>query len=84
LPCIDKIEFPEQKILFPLFKIFLSLTANFNNEFFFNTKHSSNLINIDLIKGYFGLIFLSLFSIEFIVCSGIFEILTILELLVFF
>ena len=33
------------------FKIFLSLTAKSNNVFFFNTKHSSNLINIDLKKG---------------------------------
>ena len=37
---------------FPFFfKIFLSLTAKFNNVFFFNTKHSSNLINTDLKKG---------------------------------
>ena len=38
-------------ISFPFFfKNFFSLTAKFNNVFFFNTKHSSNLINIDLIK----------------------------------
>ena len=29
---------------------------------------------MDLIKGYFGLIFILLFSIEFIICSGIFDI----------
>jgi len=47
--------------------------AKFNNVFFFNTKHSSNLINIDLIKGYSGIVLLLLFSIEFIIRSGIFE-----------
>ena len=55
-------------------KVSLSLISNFTNVFFFNTKHSSNLISMDLKKGYFGLVSLSLFSIEFIICSEIFEI----------
>ena len=63
------------KSLFFSLEVSTSLIANFSNEFFFNPKHSSNLINIDLIKGYFGLIFLILFSIEIIVYSGIFAIL---------
>jgi len=57
--------FLKRKSFPSFFKIFLSLTANFNNVFFFNTKHSSNLINIDLIKGYSGLIFLLLSSMIF-------------------
>ena len=61
-------------LLFLLFlKAFLSLIANFTNVFFFNPKHPSSLINIDLIKGYFGLVFILLFSIDFIVSSGIFD-----------
>jgi len=75
LPChvLIRSNFLNRKSFLSFFKIFLSLTANFNNVFFFNTKHSSNLINIDLIKGYSGLIFLLLSSIDFIILSGIFE-----------
>ena len=62
------------KSFFSFFKFSLSVVANLSNVFFFNAKHSSSLINIDLRKGYFGLIPLLLFSIELIVCSGIFEI----------
>ena len=60
--------------LFSFLEVSPSLIANFSNVFFFNPKHSSNLNNIDLINGYFGLVFLLLFYIEIIVCSGIFEI----------
>ena len=75
LPChvLIRSNFLNRKSFPSFFKIFLSLTAKSNHVFFFNTKHSSNLINIDLIKGYSGLIFLLLFSIEFIIRSGIFE-----------
>ena len=61
------------KSFFSFLYISFSLVANFTNVFFFNTKHSSNLIKIDLIKGYSGLVLLLLFSIEFIIRSGIFE-----------
>ncbi len=64
-----------RKFGFSFLKLFFSLVANFTNVFFFNIKHSSSFINIDLIKGNFGLVFFLLFSIELIVCSGIFEIL---------
>ena len=75
LPChvFIRSNFLNRKSLSLFFKNFFSLTANFNKVFFLNPKQSSNLINIDLIKGYFGIIFLLLFSIEFIILSGIFE-----------
>ena len=62
------------KSLLCLLKVFFSLIIKLNNEFFLISRHFSNLINIDLMKGYFGLRFSILFSIELIVCSGIFEI----------
>ena len=56
LPCHELIRsnFLNRKTFPSLFKIFLSLTANFNNVFFFKAKHSSNLINIDLINTWQG------------------------------
>ena len=42
---------------FSFLKVSTSLVAYFTNVFFFNTKHSSSLINMDLMKGYFGIKF---------------------------
>ena len=66
---------PTIKSYFSFLKFSTSSIDYFINLFFFNAKHSSSLINIDRMKGYFGIDFSSLFSIEIIVCSGIFEIL---------
>ena len=63
-----------RKSFFSFLLFYTSLTAKFNSVFFFNTKHSSNLIRMDLIKGYLGRIFLLLFSIEYNILSGILEI----------
>ena len=43
-------------------------------ETFKSEKPDFLVSKFDLINGYFGLVFSLLFSIEFIVCSGIFEI----------
>ena len=56
LPChvLIRSNFLNTNFFPSFFKIFLSLTAKSNNVFFFNTKHSSNLIRIDLINTWQG------------------------------
>ena len=54
-------------------KVLVSLIANSTKVLSFKDKHFSSLNNIDLIKGYLGLISLIFFSIEFIEDTGIFE-----------
>ena len=50
-------------------KVFVSLVIKFTNIFFSNIRQFSNLINIDLMKGYLGLRSSILFSMELIVCA---------------
>ena len=63
-----------RKFGFSFLKFSPSLVANFTSEFFFNSKHSSNFINMDLIKGNFGLIFFALLAKNILNYGGKFQI----------
>ena len=69
---LRKSYFLRKNLFWYFLEIVVSLIDKSTSVFFFNSKLSSNLNSIDLINGYLGRIFSILFSIEIIVCSGIF------------